>query len=182
MADVFDLVAKITLDSKEYEKSLKNAEKNTSSFGSKIKTAVGTGAKVFAGFTAAGTAVAAATYKLATGAAEAADRVDKMSQKIGVSRTTFQELDFVLSQSGASIESMQAGMKTLRSAMDGARDGTKKNAEQFAQLGVAVTNADGSLRNQEDVMWDTIAALQGMDNETEKAKLATELFGKSGTE
>ena len=36
--DVFDLVAKLTLDTKEYDKSLDNSEKSAMSFGSVLKT------------------------------------------------------------------------------------------------------------------------------------------------
>ena len=119
---------------------------------------------------------------LATSAASTADHIDKMSQKIGISREAYQELDFVLSQSGTSVDNLQAGMKTLRSQMDKVASGNKDSAATFKKLGIEVKNADGSMRSQEEVLFDTIAALQGVDDETEKARLATELFGKSGLE
>ena len=56
--DVFDLSAKITLDSSEYDKALDNSSKKTSRFGSTMAKGLGTAAKVGAGaMTAAGTAV-----------------------------------------------------------------------------------------------------------------------------
>ena len=126
--------------------------------------------------------VTAAAGALAMKAASTGDRIDKMSQKTGLSRKSFQELEFIMSQSGGKIESMQTGMKTLTKQMSGAATGSKTSSAAFQQLGVSVTNADGSLRNQEDVMWDTIKALQGMDNQTQKARIASQLFGKAGTE
>lgn len=58
MADVFDLVAKITLDSKDYDKKLQEAGSKTSQLGNKIGTALKTGAKVgAAALGAASTAV-----------------------------------------------------------------------------------------------------------------------------
>ena len=87
-----------------------------------------------------------------------------------------------MGQNGMSIEKMQTGMKTLVQQMDGVQDGSKKSIEMFDALGVSVQNSDGSLRSQEEVMEETIMALARMPEGAEKARLATELFGKSGIE
>ena len=50
--------------------------------------------------------------------AEATDRIDKMSQKIGLSRQGFQEFDFIMSQSGMSVDQPQMGFKTLVTQVD----------------------------------------------------------------
>ena len=55
--NVFDLFAKITLDSTEYDKGLDDAEKKTSNIGQKISGGLVTAAKV--GAAAIGTASAA---------------------------------------------------------------------------------------------------------------------------
>ena len=147
---------------------------------------VGGGIKAVAGAAvavgAAASAGAAAMYGMATKAAAATDTIDKMSQKIGVSRTAYQELDFVLSQSGTSVDKMQSGMKSLTTAIDGVSTGNKAAIENFQKLGVSAVDANGKLRNQEDVLFDTIAAFQKMEDGTEKARLAQELFGRTGTE
>lgn len=148
-------------------------------FGSKVsEVGMTLTKKLTAPIAAAGTA----TFLFAKKTASAGDRIDKLSQKIGISRQAFQELDFICSQSGTSVETLQMGIKSLTAQMDGATSGTKSAVERFEKLGVAVTNADGSMRSQEEVMWDTMTALQGVENQTEKARLATELFGRSGTE
>lgn len=60
--DLFDLYAKIALDSGEYEKGLEDAGRKTSSFADKLKTGLATAAKVgAAALTAASTAVVALT-------------------------------------------------------------------------------------------------------------------------
>lgn len=180
--DVFDLVATITLDSSGYDKGLTKAQSKTSSAGNKIKTALSAAAGAGTALTGAVVAGGAAIVSMATKASDTADHIDKMSQKIGVSRTAYQELDFALSQSGTSVDSLQAGLKTMTAAMDGVASGSKKNIEQFERLGVAVQNNDGTFRSQEDVFFDVVTALQNMDDQTEKARLATELFGRSGSE
>lgn len=193
---IFDLFGSIHVDTEQAEKSLSKTESGFEKVGNKLVNAGdsvskfgGKIANVGAGLTkkvAVGTAAVAggitAVTKFAESASSTADKIDKMSQKIGVSRQAYQELDFICSQSGMSVDTLQAGMKTLVSSMDKAASGTKANVEIFEKLGVSVTKADGSLRSQEDVMWETLSALQGMSNEAEKARLASQLFGKSGTE
>lgn len=180
--EIFKLFGSIFVDSDKAEKSIeetdKKAQSTHSTLGSGIKTAAKWGAAVVSGATAA----AGGLISVAQSSASTADNVDKMSQKIGVSREAYQELSFICSQSGTDVDKLQSGMKSLVSAMDGAASGTASNVEQFKKLGVSVTDANGELRNSEDVMWETMSALQNMDNETEKTRLATELFGKSGTE
>jgi len=162
--------------------NLKNAASKVVDFGKKAKEAFMNTAKALVDMGEAAIDVGKQVYNLAVDAAETADNVDKMSQKIGISREAYQELDFAMSQSGASVDSLQAGMKTLRGQMTSAASGNKKTADTFKKLGVSVRDTNGHLRSQEDVMFDTLLALQNVQNETERARLANELFGKSGTD
>ena len=180
--DLFDLVAKITLDSSEYEKGLTKAQGKMSTASNKIKNAFGVAAKAGLGLSAAVVAGGVAVTKMATSAADTTDHIDKMSQKIGISREAYQELDFVMSQSGTSVDKLQGGMKTLTSKMDAMASGNKDATAAFERLGVAVQNSDGTFRSQEEVFFDTVSALQGVENQTEKSRLATELFGRAGSE
>lgn len=173
------LMATLGLDSSEYDKGLDTASQDAGSFVSNVSHTLSGVAKTGASaikstFDTVGT-VAKGLYNFTNDTANVLDNIDKASQKMGVARDTYQELDFILSQSGTSVETMRMGMKTLTAAMDSGSD-------VFNQLGIAVTNSDGSLRDQESVMWETFAALQGVENQTEKARMATQLFGRSGQE
>ncbi|MGN1120792.1 MAG: hypothetical protein ACI4RV_00415, partial [Eubacteriales bacterium] len=180
--ELFKLLGTIAVDNSAANTSIDETADKAETFSGKLKSGITTAAKwgatVYAGAAAAG----AGLMKLSSSSAATADNVDKMSQKIGISRQAYQELDFVMSQSGASVDSLQMGMKSLISAMDGASSGTASNVEQFEKLGIYVTDANGNLRNSEDVMWETMSALQSLENKTEKARLANELFGRSGSE
>lgn len=124
-------------------------------------------------------AVVATTGVLVNKSMEAGDRIDKMSQKIGMSRKAFQEWDYIMSQNGGSVDSLQMGFKALSNQMDGVQKGTKDSIRYFSALGVSVKDNNGNLRNQEDVFNDTVRALQKMKNPTEKAIIANKLFGRS---
>ena len=185
--DLMSLMIRIGADTAAAEKGIANvqkgmedAEKSGSTFGDKMSK-IGTILKTAITTVAIEKAVKS-LVSLATGAASTADHIDKMSQKIGISREAYQELDFIMSQSGTSVDSLQAGMKTLTAAMDKVREGNEDTTETFKKLGVEVTNSDGTFRSQEDVFFDTVTALQGVEDQTEKSRLATELFGKSGLE
>lgn len=180
--ELFKLFGTIAVNNAEANSAIDETDSKASGFSDKLKGGIGTAAKWGTAIAGGATAAVGGLTKFAESSASTADHVDKMSQKIGVSRQTYQELDFICSQSGTSVDSLQMGMKSLTSAMDGAKSGTKSNVEQFERLGVAVTNSDGTFRSQEDVMWDTLSALQSMEDQTEKSRLATELFGRSGTE
>lgn len=132
--------------------------------------------------TAAVGAVAVATQQLVAHTMEAGDRVDKMSQKIGMSRSTFQEWDYIMSQNGSNVDVLETGYKKLTSSIEGAIKGSKDSVATFKQLGVRVRDNNGALRKQEDVFNDCIRALQKIENPTQKAILANKLFGKSAIE
>ena len=127
-------------------------------------------------------AVAAATSVMINKAVEAGDRIDKMSQKMQMSRQTFQELDYVFSQNGADISMMQGGMSKLAKAMEGARTGTKANVKTFQQLGISLKDSNGQLKSTENVMLEAISSLQKMPDGAQKTALSMQLFGKSATE
>ena len=66
---------------------------------------------------------------------ESLDRIDKLSQKIGMSRQAFQEWDYVLGQNGISIDVMQGGFKAMTNAVDDLFNGSSKMTESFGKLG-----------------------------------------------
>lgn len=147
----------------------------------KIDTAIiGKAADGFKAYTTAVAGSATAVAGLAVSQAANLDTIDKQSQALGLSRTAYQEWDYVLSQNGVDIESFGTGMKSLLSNMDKCNEGNATAQANFKKLGIAVTNSDGSLRNQEDVLKDTVAAFQHMEDGADKTRLATELFGKQG--
>lgn len=167
------MFAKLALDSSEYDAGIDKSKEKASSFGDKVKTAFKVGGAAIAAVT---TATAALTAQMVKGAGEVAaygDNIDKMSQKMGLSATAYQEWDAVMQHSGTSIESLQAGMKTLANAVE---SGNKA----FSRLGI--TEEDIASMNNEELFSATITALQNVENETERTYLAGQLLGRGATE
>ena len=78
-----------------------------------------------------------------------------------------------------SVETITGSITKLTRNMLQAKDGTGEQAEAFAALGIQITNADGSLRDAQEVWDEVITALGQMSNETERDAYAMVLMGKS---
>ena len=115
-------------------------------------------------------------------AAAVTDRVDKLSQKIGFSRRAFQEWDYILGQSGAKIETMQSGLKTMVNRMQESVKGSGTGAKALKELGISATDNKGQLKKQEVVFGEIVKKMQEMPAGAEKSKLAFNLLGKAGLE
>lgn len=180
--ELFKLFGTIMVDNTKANESIHKTDEKAEGLGHKFLSGVGSAAKWGMAIGAAAIAGATALTGMAMKSAETADRIDKLSARTGLSKQAFQEWDYVLGQNGINIEVMKNGVKTLTAQMAAAAKGTGKAAENFSKLGIAVTDSNGVLRNQEDVMKETLVALADLPNGTEKAKMATELFGKAGLE
>lgn len=147
--------------------------------------AVATGAAIAAAFTAAVAAakeVGQALVDATNETAQYADEVLIMSTITGMSTEKLQELQYASELVDTSVDTITGSMTKNLRAMDSAREGTGAAAEAYAKLGVSVTNADGSLRDQEQVYWEVIDALGNISNETERDALAMDILGKSAKE
>ena len=175
--NIFDLVAKLTLDSSKYEKQLQGAGEKTKSFAS-------SGFETFKGYAAVGVKSLAAVGTAAAGAgtalfsavgkvASAGDNIDKMSQKLGMSATAYQEWDAIMRHCGTTIDVMQSSMKTLASAAETGKDA-------FNELGLSQEKI-ASL-SQEKLFAETIKALQNVEDDTRRTYLAGLLLGRGATE
>ena len=119
-------------------------------------------------------------YDMANDAAAAGDEVDKASQRLGLSREGYQEWEYVLSQNGASISSLETGMKKLNSTVDDSINGSASATEKFKRLGISMEDLQG--KSREEVFEMTIKGLQGISDEGEKAAIANDLLGTSSVE
>lgn len=115
--DIFDLSAKLTLNSDDFEKGLGKAEKSAGTFGDKLKTGLKTAAKVgAASLVAMGTATVGVTKSLVDGTKEVAaygDAIDKGSQKLGISAESYQEWAAILQHSGTSVDALTGVVRNM---------------------------------------------------------------------
>jgi hypothetical protein len=139
-----------------------------------------------AGITGIGTQLLGVGTALATPFALAAklfadmgsDLVD-MSQRTGVSVEALSELGFAAEQSGADMETLEAGLRKMQKVVVEAAGGSKEAQAALGKLGLAV----GDLKAlTPDDMFKLIAEkLSKIENPALRAALAMDIFGKSGT-
>lgn len=156
-----DIFIDAKLNDKQYKQGLSNLEKKSSDIGRKIGKALTV------------TAIATGIAKLINQTASLGDAIDKTSQKLGMSAQAYQEWDFIMRRSGASIDSMTVAMKTLASSVETGKDA-------LAELGITTQEAMGM--SQEQLFERVITALQGVEDVTHRTYLATQLLGRGSTE
>ena len=175
--NVFEVFAKIGIDTSGYEDGLKEAGAETESIGGKIKSgltgALKAGAAAFAAITAAAGALTGAFVSGVSETAAYGDSIDKMSQKMGISAEAYQEWDAVMQHSGTSMETLKSSMKTLANA---AENGNKA----FERLGI--TQEQIAEMSQEELFEAAISGLQQLDDVTERTYLSGQLLGRGATE
>lgn len=168
----------------ELAKQKENLKKKTDELTSSMNDL---GKKALVAVSAAAVAAGAALGKLMSDAGHFADDLITLSNKTGISVAQLQELDYAARFVDVSVETMTGSMNKMTRTMDSARDAmaTGKLNDQalaYQELGVQITNADGSLRNNKQVFYEVIDALGKVTNETERDSLSMQIFGKSATE
>ena len=143
------------------------------------KAAAEAAAVGFAVFTAAVTAAVGALAKATVEAASYADEMLTMSTVTGVATDDLQAYSYAAELVDVSLETMTGAMTKNVKSMASAAKGTGATAEAYKALGISVTDANGELRDSEEVFWEAIDALGAIENETQRDALAMQIFGKS---
>lgn len=154
------------------EKRLKEMQKRAVDAGKAIGTAIAGGAVI------AGTALAA----MAKNGIDAADRLDELSQRLGVSTEKLSGLGYAATLTGGNIDTIAGALPRLSKAIIAAGDDSSKMGQLFKAMGVDVKDAAGNFRDVEDVLPEVMDAFKGLKDDTLEQALAMEVFGKSGAE
>src|SRR6056300_948018 len=120
----------------------------------------------------------AALATFAKGNIDIADSMSKLSQRTGIAAPELDKFRKVAELSDTSIESLSRAFPALTKNMDAAAQKGKGPAfEAFQRLGLAVKNADGTLKSADSMMLEIADRFQGMADGSEKAALASAIFG-----
>ncbi len=104
---------------------------------------------------------------------KAADDVGDLAARLGVTTDEFQVFKAVAEDVGTSVGTIQTSFRTLAGQM-------KEGAGEFAKLGVATKNADGTMRSVTDVFWDAGTAIGATEDQATRLQLAQKLLGRGG--
>lgn len=174
--NMFNLVAQLSLNSKEYEEAIERAKKKGEELADSTKQKHAM--KMVAGWAAVAAAIVAVIKKmadLALATAQYADQVGDLAEKWGFTTKQIQEFDYWATQNGTTLEALMTGMRGLVNQ-------AQAGSEAFEKLGISVTDTTGKLKDQRTLFLETMTALQRVENQTERNALQFDIFGRSGVE
>lgn len=135
-----------------------------------------------AGLSRAAAALAASIGAITVKSGQWADDLNTMSKRYSIGTKDLQMYSAAAELVDTDVEAIAKSHVKLEKTMLTASKGTGTAAEAFDALGVQITNADGSLRDGDQVWQETIKALGQMENETQRDAYAMALMGRSASE
>jgi hypothetical protein len=124
-------------------------------------------------------ATGAGLAAMAKGAIDAADNMNDLSQKTGVSVESLSKFQQAANASGTSIEGVGAAMIKLNRNL---ATGNAGAAEAMTALGLSATDASGKLKTTDQVMLEVADKFAKMPDGANKTAAAMALFGKAGAD
>jgi len=156
-----------------FRKTEQAAAKSSKRIGASFKKAGKAAAAIGAGVAVAGAGVIAFGQHLADLSNELVDA----STKTGLTVENLGGLRLAAEGAGVAFAQLEPGLIKLQGAIAKAAEGSGPAAEAFDRLGVNAKDAEGNLRNADDVFNDITASLSEIENQTEKSAIAMQIFG-----
>ena len=126
------------------------------------------------------TAAVGSIIAIGKSAIDTADAFGKLSTRTGIAADKL--LAYVNAGKLADVSQgdLETGLRTLARTQVEASEGVKTYADAYAKLGIAVKNADGSLKPSDQLLGEIADKFQDLPNGPEKAAVAMDIFGRSG--
>ena len=128
---------------------------------------------------AIGAAVAAAgmaLWRLAEQTTEAFGAFEDMSQRTGIAASELHALSLAAEQTSSDFDAIVTGLRRMPSFLEDARNGMASATRTMDALGVSVADFEGL--SPEDSFFRMVDALGTMEDETRRAALAQDVFGR----
>ena len=165
-----DAVLKVGVDKKDFDRKM-------TGIGASIKKhqrAIGLGMATMGAAILAAGALSVKTF------AAMGDEVQKMALRTGFSTEALSELRHAAELSGASLAGLEKASRTLAGAILDAGYGLETYVRSFDKIGLSYEKLK-DLSPEEQFM-AVMEALAGVTDESERAAIATDLFGRAGTQ
>lgn len=165
-----DAVLKVGVDTRDLDKGMKG-------IGASIKKhqkAIGIGMIAVGGAILAAGALSIKTF------AQMGDAVQKMALRTGFSTEALSELKHAADISGASLETLEKGIKKMSKTIVDASDGLATYVRSFEKIGLT---AEELMELSPEEQFDKITmAIAALESPTLRAAVAQDIFGRAGTQ
>lgn len=169
-------VETVEKDFKKIDKQVRKAQKEIDRFGKRVQ---GVGTFLTKALTAPIAAVSASIGALAIQTGKYADKILDLEQVTGLSTKRLQEYEHVARAAGVSFEGFVGVISKFQGRIPQFVAGQGRAAEAMEQLGVSVTNSDGSIRDINTLFPELLKRLNGVKDITQRNAIAQQIFGRS---
>lgn len=176
--DLAKLVVTLEAQTAQYLNAMEAAQRKLEKF---AKSNVTSATAIGTALANVGTAAARGFFNMAKGAIDNADKLNKMSQSIGISVEALSELQYAADLSGLNIDELGIALTKLNKNAVEAAQGSKAQVEAFKTLGVSVTDAEGRIKSTEELLSDVADAFKKLPDGPQKTALAIDVFSKAGS-
>lgn len=147
--EIFKLVGSVMVNTADAEKSLSKTSEQAEGLGNKLLNGAKTAGKWAAGVVTAAVAVGGAMVKAAKSTAEDMDVIDKGSQRMKISATSYQELAHAANLCGVEMSTLEKAAKKL--------EGTDMNLDQAMEEIYSLGTAEERSAKAAELFGDTVA-------------------------
>lgn len=133
----------------------------------------------FAAAAAAVVEVEKALANLTLEQAAAAGEIQDVAMQTGLSTEAVQRYQYACDMIGVSFDTAASSQAKMIQSMADVQSGSETAAATWNQLGIEVMNADGSLRDAQEVFLEVIDVLGQIENATQRDAVSMEIFGRS---
>jgi len=111
---------------------------------------------------------------------EAADKIGKTADKLGITTSALQEFRFAAEQSGVSTQTFDMAMQRFTRRAAEAAKGTGEAKAALQEMGIQLVDSNGNMRDSSDLLMDVADAFSGVQDKSERLRLAFKLFDSEG--
>lgn len=155
-------------DASEFSINMQKAQATLDAVSSKADKV----AQATKGLSAVGGGVVAGLVGMGMSSIKASDDLNTLAKQTGLTTEEIQKFQYASDVVDVSVSDITGSLKKLKNNMTGQEDTWKR-------LGIATTDANGSMRDATEVFYETLEALSKIENETERDQVAMTIFGKS---
>lgn len=178
--ELFRLFGSILIDDKKAIEALKGTDSKAKNTAQQLGEVADKGLLIGAAVVGATAAAVGGLIGLANQTSATADKWNELAKRTDMNVENLQAWGFAASQSGADIQTLERGIKTLSDSMVNAQNGSKAAQDAYAQLGI--TMQELSTMTPEQAFERTMFALAEMEDGALKNSIGNDLLGKSYVE
>lgn len=107
--------------------------------------------------------------------------IDDMAQKLQMSNSQYQQWSYVMQMCGSDMNQLQTAMNGMIQRLKSVDTGSENALQGFRKLGISIYDSNGNLRDSFDLFQEAIYKLQKLEEGTDRAVIANQIFGKSAS-